>query len=300
MTVGSGFFLTGLGKKFSIDWTAQTSGLDNNPVGDVTDTGSKLVVVSDSGIIASSTDGESWTTKDTGIGDLLLDGILTDTNGDIYLAGDNGTILKTTDLATFTAQTNGAQDDELLVTKILRTPSGSLLAACDSGTMLKNLTTKITAAKVGSSHLINGIAANDTTTVICAQAGKISYSTDDGSTYTAATTGVTSNIAGVRWIEEKSLFVALANSGILLTSPDGITWTIIDTGLGDFQLFDACCHNGLYVIVADNGHIITSVALSDFLIRKTSGTVGLYRIIWSDLIKAFVVVGDNGTILTGK
>jgi hypothetical protein len=53
------------------------------------------------------------------------------------------------------------------------------------------------------------------------------------------------------------LFVAVGNDGTILTSPDGVNWTVQTSGT-DHSLHGVTYGNGLFVAVGDNGTILTS------------------------------------------
>lgn len=56
-----------------------------------------------------------------------------------------------------------------------------------------------------------------------------------------------------------SLFVAVGNNGMILTSPDGTTWTIKNSGT-TYLLSSVTYGNGQFVAVGDSGVILTSKA----------------------------------------
>lgn len=89
----------------------------------------------------------------------------------------------------------------------------------------------------GSSQAWQSIAyspsVNRSVVVASAGTGRIAYSNDGGATYTAITTHDTHSFLGVEWDPYRSLFIAVNGTAgsQVLTSPDGITWTVRTTPL---------------------------------------------------------------------
>jgi hypothetical protein len=92
-----------------------------------------------------------------------------------------------------------------------------------------------------------------------------------------------------------SQFVVVGEGGTILTSPDGVTWTSQTSGTATW-LFDVTWSGSQFVVVGDNGTILTSPDGINWS-PQTSGTINnLFGITWSG--SQFVVVGYGGTILT--
>jgi hypothetical protein len=97
---------------------------------------------------------------------------------------------------------------------------------------------------------------------------------------------------------DNTLYVSVGESGTILTSPDGTTWTERTSGTSDY-LIGVTYGNGLFVIVGYSGTILTSSDGTTWT-ERTSGTsqytVNLYRVTYGN--NTFVTVGYSGTILT--
>ena len=107
------------------------------------------------------------------------------------------------------------------------------------------------------------------------------------------------NLSGVAY--GNGTFVAVGDSGTILTSPDGVTWTIRTSGT-DSDLFAATYANGIFVVVGGStsspstgGTILTSPDGVTWTIR-ISGANGLSGVTYGN--STFVAVGWSGTILT--
>jgi hypothetical protein len=112
-----------------------------------------------------------------------------------------------------------------------------------------------------------------------------------GTTWTLRNLG--NSLYGVAY--GNGLFVAVGLGGIILTSPDGVSWTGQTSGTG-YSLSGVAYGNGLFVAVGYGGTILTSPD-GETWTRRTSGTSnGLFGVTYEN--GTFVAVGDRGTILT--
>lgn len=81
---------------------------------------------------------------------------------------------------------------------------------------------------------VTGIAS-DLKGRLCAVglAGHVATSDDLGNTWTSRTSGTSVDLRDVFWEFGTSLFVAVGDTGKLITSPNGVTWTSRTTGVSD-------------------------------------------------------------------
>ena len=98
----------------------------------------------------------------------------------------------------------------------------------------------------------------------------------------------------VCWSSEKGLAVAVANTGNIMTSPDGLIWTVQTNPGGSW--YDVCwsADLALFVIVANLGtnRIATSPDGVTWTVQ-TSPVSGMITVIWSKETAKFVAVGPN-------
>lgn len=100
---------------------------------------------------------------------------------------------------------------------------------------------------------------------------------------------------GVLW--HNNQFVAVGAAGLIMTSPDGFTWTT-QTSVTDSTLDDIAQGNGLYVAVGsgsgNDGAVLTSPDAVTWTPRTPSGgTCALSGVEWNGSI--FVAVGAGGS-----
>ena len=101
------------------------------------------------------------------------------------------------------------------------------------------------------------------------------------------------NLWGVTY--GNSIFVAVGDGGTILTSTDGVNWTIRTSGT-IYWLDGVTCGNNTFVVVGYGGTILTSTDGASWIIRTSGTTKDLYGISFAN--NTFVTVGDAGTILT--
>lgn len=117
----------------------------------------------------------------------------------------------------------------------------------------------------------------------------IIYTSPDGSTWTLRTSGVTSILNRVKFVN--SNFVITGGGGVILTSSDGIVWSPRTSGVTS-ALRSAAFGAGVYVVVGDGGVILSSSNLSTWTPRSSGTTVALSDVVCST--SGFMAVGASG------
>ncbi len=95
-----------------------------------------------------------------------------------------------------------------------------------------------------------------------------------------------------------SLFVAISDGGTIMTSPNGATWTIRNSGTIN-DLYSAAYgggQTGRFVAVGYNGTIVTSPDGKTWTTKNFGISNDLYSITYGS--GQFVAVGENGMLLT--
>jgi len=92
------------------------------------------------------------------------------------------------------------------------------------------------------------------------------------------------------------MFVAVGEEGTILTSPNGLAWTLRPSGTA-YPLYDVAYANGLYVVVGYYGTVITSSDTVNWTVQFADTTNALLSVTGDSNV--FVAAGEAGTILTG-
>ncbi len=111
----------------------------------------------------------------------------------------------------------------------------------------------------------------------------------------------------ISWTETKStpialwyvtfgngLFVAVGDSGMIVTSTDGVRWTRQSTGT-TAQLMSATWGNGCFVTVGDEGKILTSPDGYNWTDRSYGKGKKLYSVTCGS--DKFIAIGDGGAVI---
>ena len=107
---------------------------------------------------------------------------------------------------------------------------------------------------------------------------------------------------GVNWVSNKDdttsgLFVSVGNSGTIIISSDGITWTFSTSGTSSI-LWGITYGNSTFVTVGDSGTILTSSDGTSWDNKTSDVSSTLYGVTYGN--STFVTVGTSGTILTSS
>lgn len=271
----------------------------------------EYVAVGDNGTIVSSPNGIDWTVLGSGT-TTNLSGIATDGVSTYVAVGDNGIVLVSMNGINWGVGNSGLLTQLLSVTW---SPDLSLFVA------------------VGADGII--------------------ISSPDGLNWTTRTSGVSTQLNVVAWIPtvwtvggwdtpippwSESYLIAAGENGVLLTSPDGITWTARVSGLttainavtwdgygalaagddGYFiasndgitwtleasgvtnQLNGACVGQFTSVMVGNDGTILRTTDDMSAIQDESQVTTELYSVTYSLYLNLFVAVGQSGMIMTSS
>ncbi|HMJ91006.1 MAG TPA: hypothetical protein VK530_14385, partial [Candidatus Acidoferrum sp.] len=239
VAVGNGGAIT-----FSADgvqWSSADSGT-NVSLNAVTYGAGKFVAVGTRGVILSSPDGGTWTRQNSGTNGSLRG--IAFAQGNFVVVGGNTYVLTSPDGITWTSRLTGtnrasasiAYADGQFVTvgaggMILTSPNAINWASANSG-----ITSNLFRIAAGNASFV---AAGDGI-VLCSQ---------NGIEWAPQTTPVTNVWRSVCFAHGQ--FLLVGNGGVLVTSPDGITWTLYDSGLTNIVNAVAGCGDFIYSATTD-------------------------------------------------
>ena len=92
-------------------------------------------------------------------------------------------------------------------------------------------------------------------------------------------------------------FIAVGDSGVIITSPDGINWTTRTSGTSN-NLQGITYGNGLFVVVGASGNILTSSDGITWTSRTSGTSAQIRKIIWVNNL--FITVGNSGIVLSSS
>lgn len=214
------------------------------------------------GTLLLSTDGRAWTATASNTTETLY-GSNAVGFGNYIVVGSNGTILTSPGGTEWTARTSGTTATLRAVTY----GGAQYVAVGDGGTILTSGsgTTWVTVPPVTSATLRSVAHAALSSTV-------------DGA------------------ITVTNVYVAVGDSGTVLTSNDAVTWTV-RPALGSAAL-NAVVYGGQFVVVGNSGTIYTSPDGVAWTARTSGTTRDLTSVVRS--LTGYLAVGDAGTYLTSN
>lgn len=191
--------------------------------------GDHLIVVGDSGKVATSVDGILWseqTSNSPGAADLL--GVTYNSAGPLVVAvGDTGTIITSPDGYTWTDRTDGGMTKNLTGvawngTVYIAVGADGKIQSSTNGTSWTDRT------PAGETKLFNGVYSTTTLAIAVGDDGMI-YSSTNGTSWTSRTSGTSVDLnsvtkSGNRWL-------TAGDSGIVRSSTDGTAWIAVTSGV---------------------------------------------------------------------
>ncbi len=212
----------------------------------------RFVAVGDGGDVKYSSDGASWFYGASGTTETLQD--VTFGSGAFVAVGLNGTLLSSTDGSAWTAITPAPTPHHI---NGITYGQGIFVAVTDEGESIL-MGPGLLVVPTGSTEGLNAVAYGQARYVAVGEAGTIFTLDQSGSSWVPRTSGVTGDLYGIAY--SNGLFVAVgwdyeAQAAILVTSPDGIAWTVRDPGVGHY-MSGAGAGRGLYFALANSGTIL--------------------------------------------
>lgn len=142
---------------------------------------------------------------------------------------------------------------------------------------------------------LRGIASVGT--FVTVGSGGALFTSTDGKTFTAGTSGVTADLNDVigLGVVGAATFYVVGAAGTIISSTDATNWTARTSGT-TANLNSIAVGLARYVAVGDNGAIVSSGDGVTFTPAASGTTANLYRVVFSG--SQFIAVGAGGTILS--
>ena len=270
-------------KKNERSWTLaiQNANLGNNTWKALAYDGNKLIALSSTGYISTSTDGETWATaiQNVDLGDNSWQSLTYGNNKFVALSA-TGYISTSTNGETWTTAIQSAELGSNSW-RALAYGGNKFIALGSTGYISTSIdgitwTTAVQDTNLGN-HTWKALAYDGNKFVALSQSGYISTSID-GTTWLEATknTNLGSSHSWYAIAYGNSTFIALALSRYVSTSTDGETWAMAvqDTNLGS-RSWQSVTYNGSeFVALGQAGYISMSSSLTHILGIENSLNVG--------------------------
>ena len=233
------------------------------------------------GLLASSTDGITWTVHDTPFESWMYGAVFF--NGSYYFPGRQGVLHKTSDFIDWEdVQTEASQTLQDIFFADGRVLSGGR----DGLIVLSNDGTSWPAVNTGTREYIHEIEFGNDTHVAADTNGGIWWSADSETWNLAFQDPVNDPLAGLVW--DGTQFVGISSNGFLLTSMDGQNWAKSEEQVVTSRTENLRKIGDTWWIVGEDGLIATSTDLVNWD-ERTEGTDRFLDI----------ASGNNAYVLTG-
>jgi hypothetical protein len=209
-----------------------------------------FIAVGFSGGIATSPDGENWTSRTSGTSNQLTD-VVASPAGVVVAVGQLGTITRSADGVTWAVQTSGVAgsvgDVVWHVDKFvaLDTVGGHPITSPDGITWTDQ-----------SSSGVGPLATNGDELIMVSSSGT-GWSSPDGITWTPRAITALDFFTALEWLASRGEYIVVGSGGYVATSPDGITWTEHATGTS-VNLQGVCDTDNYIIAVGGSNTIIVS------------------------------------------
>lgn len=270
-----------------LTWTVETNTLSHR-LYDVTKTDTQYVAIGSLKSHVTSPDGKIWTEQTDTTSNLRS---LTWTGSQLVGVGSTIYTSPTGNDSSWTERTDITGSEKYFSFRdVIWTGSQYVSAGRSMYTSADSITWAGHTARVVNEN-VNDVATFGGSFVAVTDAGGI-ITSSNAIDWTAQTSGITSHLRAVHM--SVSMSVAVGDTGNILTSTNNIDWTARDSTVTT-QLNSVTKSDALYVAVGNTGTILTSTDGVSWS-ASTSGTNHLTDVIWTGT--QFVIVGSSGTVLT--
>lgn len=270
-----------------LTWTVETNTLSHT-LYDVTKTDTQYVAIGSLKSHVTSPDGKNWTEQTDTTSNLRA---LTWTGSQLVGVGSTILTSPTGNDSSWTEQADITGSEKYFSFRdVIWTGAQYVTAGRSMYTSANSITWAGHTARVVNEN-VNDVATLGGSFVAVTDAGGIATSSN-GTDWAAQTSGTASHLNSVHL--SAGLSVVVGDAGTILTSANNVDWISRDSTV-TAQLNAAVYNNSVYVVVGNTGTILTSADGVSWS-ATTSGTNHLTDVIWTGT--QFVIVGSSGTVLT--
>jgi hypothetical protein len=309
------------------DWKGASGITTNYEIKSIT-YGNIFVGVGTSSLLVKSVDGISWSNSNVGYGNSIAFNSVTFAGTNTYVAvGQTGKIITATGIGTGLSSwvecklTNRISEgnDNQLAEDIVSTYDGEFKDISYSSsketfvavgkTSSSNESPIFIAVGIGTTEFfeknkknpknLNSVSNNNSTFVAVGDDGTIYYSIIDVNTWNFIDISnlTDQNLNKVIW--DGSKFVAVGNNRIIITSQNGINWSLQNTNITN-NLTNINYYDGVYVVLDTDGKLYYSLDLSNWEQRSSNQLNAIKDLIFVPSLSyegRYVIVGSAATIM---
>jgi subtilisin family serine protease len=275
-------------------WTIRTSGTSEK-LQAVTHGNNMFIAVGNNGMILTSSNGTSWTKRTSPVASHLNGVVYADS---VFVAvGQSGQVITSPNGIDWTKRTSGTASSLYAAAY----GNSSIVAVGGGGTILTSGDGATWTAQTPAPSALLGITYGNSRFI--ALGGGFILSSTCG----AAPPEPTPPVCGENWTSVSvtgghnavtyggSTYVAVANSGSIVTSSDAANWTPRTSNTSN-HLYDVVYGNSLFVVVGRNGTILTSSNGTTWTARTSGTAAALRAVTYGNSL--YIAVGYYGNIFT--
>ena len=214
-------------------WSQVNSGLTNTAVMSLAVSGTNLFAGTNGGVFLSANNGISWTAVNSGLSTGVMSLAVSGTNlfagtyGGVFFSTNNGTSWINTYLNSYVPA--------------LALSGKNLLAGTYGGIYVSNNDGASWKWVSMNENTVNAFAVSGTNLFAGTDNGGVLLSTNNGTSWTAANTGLTSNNVHALVVSDANVFAGTAFGGVFFSSNNGASWTntnLTSTDVGALAVSD--------------------------------------------------------------
>jgi M6 family metalloprotease-like protein len=250
-----------------------------------------FVAAGGGGAIVSSPNGNTWTPRNTGVQDTILNVIYA--NGLFVAVGQHDLILTSPDGIAWTSHTSAALSLSSTDTELhsVAYGKGTYMAVGKGSVIATSVTGKDwTGTTLSETVDLYGIAYGNNTFVAVGANGVI-MTTASGTSWQTRSSKTAQNLWSVTYGSGR--FIAVGDAGTILTSSNGVSWQTRSSGVST-PLRGVSYGNNTFVVVGPSGTVFTSPDGIAWQARNPGVHTGLHNTVYGK--QTFLLLGAEGTI----
>lgn len=292
------FFLSVSVKAQPYGWTTQTSGTTSNLNGVVFLNSNNGIIIGQSGIIlTTSNGGTNWTTRNSGYPNHLF-GLTFINSNTGWVVGDMGIILKTTNGGLNWVSQNSNTSSQLRAVNFISGSTGFAVGWYGVALKTTNGGTTWTSLSTGITNNLNGVYfVNSQTGYIVGWYGTARKTTNGGTSWSASSSGTSNTLESIYFLNSQTGWF-IGESGLVRKSTNGGTsWSSQSSGTGNWLTGLTTPLSNYCTIVGASGTIrITTNGGTNWYSQTSNTGSALNKVFYSDTLNGWAV-GDYGTII---